>query len=56
VVNYDSSVKLKKLLKPGDKLIPLEGQGHNGMTDNPEYRIEIKKLLLDNSLPPAGNN
>jgi hypothetical protein len=47
VVNFNSSLKLEKLLKPGDKFIPLDGQGHNGMTDNPDYRIEIKKLLVE---------
>jgi alpha-beta hydrolase superfamily lysophospholipase len=45
VVNYKSSIKLQKLLKPGDKFITLNGQRHNGMTDNPDYRVEIKKLL-----------
>jgi alpha-beta hydrolase superfamily lysophospholipase len=45
VVNYESSIKLKKFLKPGDKFITLNGQRHNGMTDNPEYRVEIEKLL-----------
>ena len=45
VVYYNSSVKLEKLLKPGDKLVTLYGQGHNGMTDNPDYRNEIKKIL-----------
>lgn len=45
VIYYGSSLKLKKLFKPGDKLITLEGQDHNGMTDNPEYKIELKKIL-----------
>ena len=45
VIYYGSSIKLKKLLKNGDKLITLDGQRHNGMTDNPDYRIEIKNIL-----------
>ena len=38
--------KLEKEFKPEDKLITLDGQGHNGMTDNPEYRKEIQAVLL----------
>ena len=45
VVYYKSSVKLKKLLKANDRLIILEGQGHNGVTNNPNYLSEIKKIL-----------
>lgn len=45
VIYYGSSLKLKE--KYGNKitLIPLIGQGHNGMTENPEYRMEIRKML-----------
>ena len=46
VIYYGSSLKLEKEFKPEDKLITLDGQGHNGMTDNPEYRKEIQAVLL----------
>ena len=45
VIYYESSIKLKKLFKSSDTLITLNGQGHNGITDNPEYIQEIKKIL-----------
>lgn len=45
VIYYQSSLKLKALLKPTDKLIVLPGAGHNGMTDNLLYRREIAALL-----------
>ena len=45
VIYYGSSLKLKNEFKTGDTLITLVGQGHNGMTDNPEYKKEIRKLL-----------
>ena len=33
------------LLKPGDQLILLAGAGHNGMTDNPDYRRQLAQIL-----------
>jgi pimeloyl-ACP methyl ester carboxylesterase len=45
VIYYQSSVRLKALLKPSDKLIVLPGAGHNGMTDNSMYQRELAKLL-----------
>ncbi|MCK5220910.1 MAG: alpha/beta fold hydrolase [Candidatus Aminicenantes bacterium] len=45
VIYYGSSLKLKKLFKSEDRLIALNGQGHNGMTDNEDYLREIKKIL-----------
>ena len=45
VIYYESSIKLKKLFKSSDTLTTLSGQGHNGITDNPEYIQEIKKIL-----------
>ena len=45
VIYYESSLKLKALLKPADKLIILPGAGHNGMTNNSLYRRELAKLL-----------
>jgi len=47
VIYYDSSLKLKALMKKTDRLITLNGQGHNGMTDNPVYKTEIKKILTN---------
>lgn len=45
IIYYNSSVKLKKLIKPTDTLITLNNQGHNGMTDHPEYKNIIKEVL-----------
>ena len=45
VIYYRSSVKLKKLMKANDTLISLPEQGHNGITNNPNYITEIKKIL-----------
>ena len=45
VIYYRSSVKLKKWMKANDTLITLPGQGHNGITNNPDYITEIKKIL-----------
>ncbi|HWV68354.1 alpha/beta hydrolase [Chitinophaga sp.] len=45
VIYYGSSEKLKAYFKPGDTLITLKGQGHNGMTDNPEYREVLRRVL-----------
>ena len=45
VIYYKSSVKLQKLLKETDTFITLLGQGHNGMSNNPEYLNELKKIL-----------
>jgi pimeloyl-ACP methyl ester carboxylesterase len=47
VIYYNSSIKLKELLKGTDTLITLNGQGHNGMTDNPEYKTAIKRILSE---------
>jgi alpha-beta hydrolase superfamily lysophospholipase len=45
VIYYGSSLKLKELFKTSDTLITLQGQGHNGMSDNPAYLIELQKKL-----------
>jgi uncharacterized protein len=45
VIYYGSSLKLKEEFKPRDTLITLNEQGHNGMTDNEDYKTELKKLL-----------
>ena len=41
VIDYCSTLRLK----PTDRLVVLPGARHNGMTDNPEYRREIVRLL-----------
>ena len=45
VIYYESSLKLKREFKRGDTLITLNEQGHNGMTDNLDYKIELSHLL-----------
>lgn len=45
VIYYGSSLKLQKEFKKQDTLITLAGQGHNGITDNSCYQIEIEKIL-----------
>jgi hypothetical protein len=45
VIYCGSSVKLKESFKPGDKLVILKGQGHNGFTHNAEYLAELKSVL-----------
>jgi uncharacterized protein len=44
-IYYNSSVKLKKLLKQNDTLFILKGQRHNRMSDNPEYLRDLKEIL-----------
>ena len=45
VIDYNSSVRLKELMKPTDKLITLPGQAHNGMGKNADYLRELKTIL-----------
>ncbi|HVG42021.1 MAG TPA: alpha/beta fold hydrolase [Chitinophagaceae bacterium] len=45
VIYYGSSLKLKKRLKSTDTFITLNGQRHNGITDNPEYISALGKIL-----------
>ena len=45
VIYYGSSLKLKKEFKNQDTLITLIGAGHNVITNNPDYKIAIKKIL-----------
>lgn len=47
VIYYGSSLKLQNEFKPTDRLITLLGQGHNGMTENPDYVNGITQLLKD---------
>jgi len=46
IIYYNSSVKLKELIKSTDKLITLDGAGHNGITGNAQYLYELKKILM----------
>lgn len=56
VIYYQSSLKLRELLKPTDTLITLHGQDHNGITDNPDYKKAIYKILnRDPKLAPVTN-
>jgi len=45
VIYCGSSLKLKECFKPGDKLVILKGQGHNGFTHNDAYVSELKSIL-----------
>jgi hypothetical protein len=45
VIYYGSSLKLKEQFDEKITLITLNGQGHNGMTDNPKYKMAIKEIL-----------
>jgi alpha-beta hydrolase superfamily lysophospholipase len=47
VIYYGSSLKLQKEFKSTDTLITIKGLGHNGMTFNEDYRVEIKKILAE---------
>jgi hypothetical protein len=49
VIYYQSSVKLHTLLKSSDTLITLHNQGHNGITDNPDYKSVLYKILNNTS-------
>ncbi len=46
VIYYHSSIKLKELIKKTDILITLHGEGHNGMSNNPQYISELQKILM----------
>ncbi|HEX4849744.1 MAG TPA: alpha/beta hydrolase, partial [Puia sp.] len=47
IIYYGSSLKLKDEMKRADTLITLKGQGHNGITDNPEYVTAMEYILHD---------
>ncbi|WP_420552497.1 alpha/beta hydrolase [Tenacibaculum aiptasiae] len=46
VINLNASLKLKKEFGEQIHLIILENQGHNGITENKNYRNELKKILI----------
>lgn len=45
IIYPQSSNKLKVHLKPTDKVVFLERQGHNGMNENPAFKKELAKVL-----------
>jgi uncharacterized protein len=45
IIYTGSSYKLQKLFKPGDRLIILKGQTHNGINYNSDYLRELKNIL-----------
>ncbi|MGB4775020.1 MAG: alpha/beta fold hydrolase [Daejeonella sp.] len=45
LIYYESSLKLKKLFKENDKLIIINGWGHREMSDQPEYLMEVRRIL-----------
>jgi pimeloyl-ACP methyl ester carboxylesterase len=46
LIDYDNSLQLKKLLKPTDRLITLDKEGHNGITNNEQYKRELLDILF----------
>ncbi|HTD99123.1 MAG TPA: alpha/beta hydrolase [Mucilaginibacter sp.] len=44
-IYYGSSLKLKQYFKPGDTLITLKGQQHNGIEENEDYITALKEIL-----------
>ncbi|MCB2406536.1 alpha/beta hydrolase [Hymenobacter lucidus] len=45
VIDYQTTLRLKALLKPQDQFITLAGAGHNGMTSNPDYQRAVQEIL-----------
>ena len=45
IIDYKSSLKLKEEFKDKIQLIILQGEGHNGITDNQQYNYELRKIL-----------
>ncbi len=45
IISYDNSIRLKKLLKPTDKVFILEDQDHLGMNENSDFQEELKMIL-----------
>ena len=45
LIDHTSSIRLKKYFKPGDRLIILKGQQHNGINENGDYLDSLKKIL-----------
>ncbi len=47
VIPYNSSVRLKKLVKKTDRMITLKGQIHRGVLKNKRFLQELERLLGD---------
>ncbi|WP_266204931.1 alpha/beta hydrolase [Pontibacter kalidii] len=47
IIYHGSSEKLRPHLKPTDQVILLQGQGHNGMNENSEFRRELARVLKE---------
>lgn len=47
VIDFKHSIKLKEKFKNKLELIELHGQGHNGMSNNQDYQISLKKILSE---------
>jgi uncharacterized protein len=45
IIYHGSSVQLAKQFKPSDRLITLQGQGHNDMSEHPAYLAGLDSLL-----------
>lgn len=45
IIYYGSSLKLQQEFKASDTLITLKDQTHNGITDNPDYQKEMRRIL-----------
>lgn len=45
IVPYENSLQLKTVLKPNDKLITLENQGHLSLNENENFLFELKEIL-----------
>lgn len=46
VIYFESSIKLEKLIKVGDSVVPIVGGHHNDLDDFEEYHQELKKVLF----------
>ena len=46
VIYFESAVKLEKLLKHDDMLIPITGAHHNDLVAFEVYHLELAKILL----------
>ena len=45
LIGIENSVRLSKLLKPTDKLFPLDNQEHIGINENKDFLKELEKIL-----------
>ncbi|WP_227873975.1 alpha/beta hydrolase [Flavobacterium nackdongense] len=45
VISFDNSIRLKKLLKPNDKVYILDGEDHLGINENSDFQRKLKVIL-----------